>query len=103
MELFEISLMNLILWVIWGIVVGYIVHKVDPGEVKGGIAATILLGIVGALLGGFLAPFIFQVSVNDFSLEGFVAALVGAFILTLMHRLFFRGKDTIKTSRTQLR
>lgn len=95
--------MNIILWVIVGFIVGFIAHRVDPGEAKGGISTTILLGIVGAIVGGFLAPFIFQVPVNDFSLEGFVAALVGAFVLTLMHRLFFRGKDTIKTSRTQLR
>lgn len=103
MEIFEISLMNLILWTILGFVVGFIAHRVDPGEARGGISATILLSIVGAILGGFLAPFIFNVPVNDFSLHGFVAALVGSVILALIHRLFFREKDTIKTSRTQLR
>lgn len=101
--IFGISLMNLILWVIVGSIVGFIAYRVDPGEAKGGISATILFGIIGAIIGGFLAPFIFQVPVTDFSLHGFVAALLGAFVLTLIHRLFFRGKDTIKTSRTQLR
>jgi uncharacterized membrane protein YeaQ/YmgE (transglycosylase-associated protein family) len=72
-------------WIIFGLVVGALAKLVMPGRDPGGIVVTIVLGIVGALLGGWLGRAIGWYGPNEAA--GFVMALIGALILLGLYRL----------------
>lgn len=82
--------MGIIGWIVLGLLAGAIAKLVLPGKDPGGIIITMLIGIVGALLGGFLASVLFDINVNDefFDLATWVSAIAGALILLLLYRLF---------------
>ena len=75
--------MGIIGWIILGLLAGLIAKAIMPGEDRGGIIVTTLLGIAGALVGGFLAT---ALGVGDpidefFDLSTWIAAIVGALII----------------------
>jgi uncharacterized membrane protein YeaQ/YmgE (transglycosylase-associated protein family) len=72
-------------WIIFGLIVGALAKLVMPGRDPGGIFVTIVLGIVGALLGGWLGRAIGWYGPNEAA--GFVMALLGALILLGLYRL----------------
>jgi uncharacterized membrane protein YeaQ/YmgE (transglycosylase-associated protein family) len=61
-----------------------------PGKDPGGLIVTILIGIAGAIGGGFLGSFIGLGRVESFDLGGIFIATVGAIILLILYRLFTR-------------
>lgn len=81
--------MGIIAFLILGLLAGAIAKVLLPGDDPGGIIVTMLIGVVGALLGGFLAGLVFDVNpVNEFwSLSTWLAAIVGSIILLLIYRL----------------
>jgi uncharacterized membrane protein YeaQ/YmgE (transglycosylase-associated protein family) len=72
-------------WIVIGFLAGAIAKLLMPGRDPGGCIVTIILGIVGALVAGWLGHLIGWYGPNDKA--GFVAAVVGAFILLLIYRL----------------
>ena len=72
-------------WIIFGLIVGALAKLVMPGRDPGGIIVTIVLGIVGALLGGWLGRAMGWYGPNEAA--GFVMALIGALILLGLYRL----------------
>jgi uncharacterized membrane protein YeaQ/YmgE (transglycosylase-associated protein family) len=72
-------------WIIFGLIVGAIAKLLMPGRDPGGFIVTILLGIAGALLGGFLGRALGLYGPED--VAGFVMSLVGAIVLLLLYRL----------------
>ena len=81
--------MGILGWIILGILAGAIAKAIMPGRDPGGIIVTMLIGIVGALLGGFLAAQLFGVDPNDefFDLSTWLSAIVGSLILLFIYRL----------------
>jgi uncharacterized membrane protein YeaQ/YmgE (transglycosylase-associated protein family) len=75
---------SIIGWIIFGLIVGALAKLVMPGRDPGGILVTIVLGIVGALLGGWLGRAIGLYGPDDAA--GFVMALIGALILLGLYR-----------------
>jgi uncharacterized membrane protein YeaQ/YmgE (transglycosylase-associated protein family) len=77
-------------WIVLGLLAGAIAKAILPGDDPGGIIVTMIIGIVGALLGGFLAQLIFDVdSLDDFfDWSTWLTAIVGAIILLLLYRVF---------------
>lgn len=74
------------LWMlIIGLVVGAIAKFIMPGKDPGGIIVTILIGIAGALLAGFLGRALGWYTEGDAA--GFIASVVGAILLLLIYRL----------------
>lgn len=75
--------MGIIGWIVLGLLAGMIAKAIMPGAERGGCIVTTLLGIVGALLGGFLATaFGFGDPIDEFfDLSTWVAAIVGALII----------------------
>ena len=71
-----ISLLNIISWAVFGLLIGAVIHWIDPGDVRGGVFGTLILGILGALLGGFLAKALFNINITAFSVNGFIAAVI---------------------------
>lgn len=78
--------MNVLSWILFGIIVGIVAHAIDPSPNRGGILGTTLLGIVGALVGGFLANLVFGITVTGFNLTSFLVAIAGSLILLLIGR-----------------
>jgi uncharacterized membrane protein YeaQ/YmgE (transglycosylase-associated protein family) len=80
--------MTIIGWIVLGLIAGAIAKLLLPGDDPGGIIVTMLIGIVGAVLGGFLAATLFDVSVNEqfFDLETWISAIVGSLILLVAYR-----------------
>lgn len=72
-------------WIVIGLLAGGIAKFLMPGKDPGGCIVTILLGIAGALVAGFLGRAIGWYGEGDGA--GFVAAIVGAFLLLLVYRL----------------
>ena len=72
-------------WIVFGLVVGAIAKLVMPGKDPGGVIVTILLGIVGAVLGGWLGRTMGMYGPNEPA--GFVMALVGAVALLALYRM----------------
>jgi uncharacterized membrane protein YeaQ/YmgE (transglycosylase-associated protein family) len=77
--------MGILGWIIFGLVIGALAKFVMPGRDGGGIIVTMLLGIVGALVGGFLGRALGLYGPNEPA--GFVGALVGAIIVLLIYRM----------------
>jgi uncharacterized membrane protein YeaQ/YmgE (transglycosylase-associated protein family) len=77
--------MEILSWILFGLVVGALAKLVMPGKDPGGIIVTILLGIAGALLGGFLGRSLGLMGEGQEA--GWIAAFVGAILLLLIYRL----------------
>jgi uncharacterized membrane protein YeaQ/YmgE (transglycosylase-associated protein family) len=76
--------MGVIGWIVFGLIVGAIAKLVMPGRDPGGWIVTILLGIAGALLGGFLGRAVGWYGPNDAA--GFLMSLLGAIVLLALYR-----------------
>ena len=80
--------MGLIGFLILGLLAGAIAKALLPGDDPGGIIVTMIIGVVGALLGGFLAGLIFDVDPMDefFDISTWLTAIVGSIVLLLIYR-----------------
>lgn len=83
--------MSILAWIIFGLIAGAIAKLIMPGRDPGGFIITILLGIAGALVGGFIGAALGLGGVNDFSLGSFILAVVGAILLLVLYRTL-RGR-----------
>lgn len=84
--------MSIIGWIVLGLIAGAIAKAILPGRQGGGWIVTIILGIVGALLGGFLGSVLFGVNINEFwSLSTWLLAIGGAILVLLIYGLVTRG------------
>jgi uncharacterized membrane protein YeaQ/YmgE (transglycosylase-associated protein family) len=79
-------------FIILGLIAGVIAKLILPGRQGGGWFITLLLGVVGALLGGWLAGLIFGIGYNDFwSIQSWLIAIVGSIVVLLIWGLITRG------------
>ncbi len=84
---------GILIWIALGLVAGIIAKFIMPGRQGGGIIVTILLGIAGAFLGGWLAGVIgLPGATGGFSIISVVTAVVGALILLFIYGLIFGRK-----------
>jgi len=84
--------MSIIGWIVLGLIAGAIAKAILPGRQGGGWIATLILGIVGALLGGFIGSALFGVDIQEFwSLETWLVAIGGAIVVLLIYGLLTRG------------
>ena len=79
-------MMSVLLWVLFGLVVGVVAKLVTPGREPGGFAVTVLLGIGGALVGGFLSRLL-GLSTTHTSAGGFLMSVVGAVVLIVIYNV----------------
>ena len=79
--------MDIIVWILLGLVAGAIAKALMPGNDPGGFIVTIIIGIVGALVGGFLWNVLSgNDSYGDFDIGGIVIAVLGAMLLLFIYR-----------------
>jgi uncharacterized membrane protein YeaQ/YmgE (transglycosylase-associated protein family) len=81
-------------FLILGLLAGAIAKALLPGDDPGGIIVTMLIGVVGALLGGFLAAALFDADPLDefFDISTWLTAIAGAIILLLIYRMATRRR-----------
>jgi len=80
-------------WIIFGLIAGAVAKLLMPGKDPGGFIVTILLGIAGALVGGFIGNAIWGSSgVNDWSFGSFALAIAGAILLLFAYRAVVRRR-----------
>jgi uncharacterized membrane protein YeaQ/YmgE (transglycosylase-associated protein family) len=76
--------MNLIAWIVLGIIAGAIAKAIYPGRQGGGILSTMVLGVIGAIIGGSIVTLLqtgtIQLTAASFSVPGLVVAVFGAMI-----------------------
>ena len=87
--------MNLIIWLIVGGLVGWVASMLMRTDAQQGILLNVVVGIVGAFIGGFLLAPMFgtgTINSNDFSVSGLVVSLLGSVILLAIVNLFRRGR-----------
>jgi uncharacterized membrane protein YeaQ/YmgE (transglycosylase-associated protein family) len=77
--------MGILGWIIFGLIVGIVAKVLMPGRDPGGFIVTIILGIVGAVVGGFLGRAVGWYGPND--PVGFVMAVLGAIVLLVLYRV----------------
>ena len=82
--------MGILSWIVFGLVVGIIAKLLMPGRDPGGFIVTILLGIAGALLGGFIGRAMGFYGPNQGA--GWLMSIVGAIVLLLLYRLVARRR-----------
>jgi uncharacterized membrane protein YeaQ/YmgE (transglycosylase-associated protein family) len=76
--------MSIIGWILFGLVVGVVAKLLMPGRDPGGMIVTVLLGIVGALLGGFIGRLLGWYGESD--PVGFIMAVIGAIVVLFAYR-----------------
>lgn len=84
--------MGIIGWIILGLAAGAIAKAILPGTQGGGWLITLILGVVGALLGGFIGSAVFGIGLEGFfSIQTWLLAIGGAILVLLIYGLVTRG------------
>jgi len=85
--------MGIIAWIVVGLIGGALAKLLLPGNDPGGIILTILLGIAGAVLGGFVAVALnISNGIDDFDIGSIVLSVIGSMVLLLGYRLIVGGR-----------
>jgi uncharacterized membrane protein YeaQ/YmgE (transglycosylase-associated protein family) len=77
--------MNILSWILFSLIVGTIANSIGASP-NGGFIGSMLLGIVGALVGGFVSNLIFGVSITGFNVAAFLVAIAGSLLLLFFGR-----------------
>ena len=89
-------MINFIVWLLVGALIGWVASMVMRTDAQQGTLLNIVVGIVGAMIGGFVVPMLgfggSNINNNDFSLSGLLVAFVGAVILLAIYNLATRGR-----------
>jgi uncharacterized membrane protein YeaQ/YmgE (transglycosylase-associated protein family) len=85
--------MDILLWIVFGLVVGIVAKMIMPGRDPGGIIVTIVLGIVGALLGGWVGRALGMYREGETA--GFIMAVIGAIIVLGLYRLVLPARSRV--------
>ena len=84
--------MAILSWIVFGIVVGVIAKLLMPGKDPGGFIVTMLLGIAGSLIGGFIGRAITGGSPGQSAGAGYIMSILGAIILLAIYRMMVRRR-----------
>jgi uncharacterized membrane protein YeaQ/YmgE (transglycosylase-associated protein family) len=79
--------MGILSWIIFGLIAGAVAKLLHPGADPGGCLVTVLLGIGGAIVGGFIGTLLGFGSVTGFDFRSFVIAVGGALVLLIAYRV----------------
>jgi uncharacterized membrane protein YeaQ/YmgE (transglycosylase-associated protein family) len=82
--------MDILLWIVFGLVVGIVAKFLMPGRDPGGIIVTIVLGVIGALVGGWIGRVLGMYREGEAA--GFIMAVVGAVVVLALYRLVMPGR-----------
>jgi uncharacterized membrane protein YeaQ/YmgE (transglycosylase-associated protein family) len=85
---------GIISWIVWGLFVGAFARLLRPGRQSMGIAWTIVLGVAGSLIGGFVATEVLNIADNDeFDFGSFLIAVGASFLLLALWESYMRRRQ----------
>ncbi len=84
--------MGIIAWIVFGLIAGALAKFLFPGDDPGGCFVTIILGIVGAMVGGFIMTGLGYGTVTGFNLYSFGVAILGSMVILAIYRVLISGK-----------
>ncbi|KKS31344.1 hypothetical protein A2380_02800 [candidate division WWE3 bacterium RIFOXYB1_FULL_43_24] len=84
--------MGIILWIIFGALAGWIASIVMKTNYSQGTLTDIVLGVVGAIVGGFLMGMVGQAGVTGFNLYSLIVAVIGAIVVIYIGRVIRKGR-----------
>ena len=84
--------MNIIFWIIFGAIAGWIASVVMKTDSSQGTITDIILGIVGAVVGGFIMGLVGQSGVDGFNLRSLLVAVIGAIVVIYVGRRLHLGR-----------
>jgi uncharacterized membrane protein YeaQ/YmgE (transglycosylase-associated protein family) len=87
--------MGILTWIILGAIAGAIGKLIMPGDDPGGFIITILLGIAGAIVGGFIATALGFGAVTGFNIWSIIIAILGAILLLFIYRLVMGRRSKV--------
>ncbi|MDQ2871551.1 MAG: GlsB/YeaQ/YmgE family stress response membrane protein, partial [Candidatus Eremiobacteraeota bacterium] len=79
--------MGIVLFIVFGLIVGFVAKWVVPGEGPGGLLGDIVIGVIGAFLGGFIYALFGHIGVTGFNVPSVVCAVIGAIVLLYVVRM----------------
>lgn len=82
--------MGILAWIVFGLIAGAIAKLLMPGKDPGGFIVTIVIGILGAVVGGWIGTALGFGSISGFNLGSFVIAILGALVLLFLYRAVTR-------------
>lgn len=85
------QIMNILTWLVFGTIVGFIANVIDPRPDQGGWIGSVILGIAGSLVGGFLGNLFFGVGVTGFNIPSFIVAILGSLLILVLGRGFMQA------------
>jgi uncharacterized membrane protein YeaQ/YmgE (transglycosylase-associated protein family) len=86
----EEATMGIVSWIVLGLIAGVLAKLLLPGKDPGGFIVTVLLGIGGAFVGGWIGTRLGIASFDGFTKQGIGVATAGAVVLLVVHRLLRR-------------
>lgn len=84
--------MNIILWIVFGALAGWLASIIMKTNANQGIFADIVLGVLGAVVGGFLFGLFGQPGVTGFNIYSLLVALVGSVLLIWLGRVVYNTR-----------
>lgn len=84
--------MNIIAWLVFGAIAGWIASKLMGTGAEQGIFANIIVGIIGAFIGGYIMQVIGKSGVTGFNVSSFVVAVIGSVVLLALFKVL-RGRS----------
>ncbi len=79
--------MGWLAWIVFGLIAGVVAKLIMPGNDPGGFIVTILIGIAGAFLGGWIGSMVLGVGVDGFNLTSMLIAIGGSLLLLFGYRM----------------
>jgi uncharacterized membrane protein YeaQ/YmgE (transglycosylase-associated protein family) len=93
----EHKAMGIIAWIVLGLIVGAIAKAIMPGRDGGGIILTMLLGIIGAFVGGIIGKYVFHTALGGFfNLRTWLLAILGAVVVLGIYHLATRRSSVTR-------
>ncbi|HEX2928977.1 MAG TPA: GlsB/YeaQ/YmgE family stress response membrane protein [Candidatus Binatia bacterium] len=83
--------MGILSWIIFGLIAGALAKFLMPGDDPGGMIVTTIIGIVGAVIGGFIAVQLGYGDISGFDFRSFMIAVIGGLVLLGAYRIIKRA------------
>ena len=83
--------MGIIAWIVFGLLAGWVAKMLVPGRDPQGCIITMVIGVLGAVIGGFIGSWLGFGAVTGFNLKSFLIAVVGSILLLALYHLL-RGR-----------
>ena len=84
--------MSIISWIVVGIIAGFLAKYVVPGEGPGGVLGDLIIGIIGACIGGWIWNYFGHVGATGINIPSIIVAFVGSVLLLFIARAVTRGR-----------